>query len=315
MSFTQGLCVFQPTISSASPQNGETMPDNYIGFESVADRVGDGSLLRLRYRCSRPCRLLLKVVVSTLRKTDLVVFRRKWVCSMAPVYRVQQVRLRLPLPVLYQNSFIKRSVLDARNVTVCAWLAHYKESGTYHKSLSRICRVLQLKSSSRHPAKCSSVCLSWPAKLKWNKTRNLILQCPHESGQIIHHTISYEIYSALAKHCNGFCCFFTRVQAWLICWSFHWQVALRTLEWSADSNLLMTEIWRERVFVLWHDPGGFNTLIHIFVCKSLFWIQHKHKQPASDLLQKVFKKMILNLQVLMSYIQFLNLKTVSYHFW
>lgn len=169
------------------------MPDNYIGFESVPDRVGDGSLVRLCYRCSRPCRLLLEVVVPTLRKTDLVVFRRKWVCSIARVYRVQQVRLRWPLPILYQNSFIRRSILEARNVTVRAWLTHRNESGTYQKSLWRICRVLQLKSLSQHPARCFSVCMSWPAQLKWNMTRKTILHCPHESGQIINHTISYEI--------------------------------------------------------------------------------------------------------------------------
>lgn len=166
------------------------MPDNYIGFESVPDRVGDGSLVRLRYRCSRPCRLLLEVVVSTLRKTDLVVFRRKWVCSIARVYRVQQVRLRWPLPTFHENSFITRSILDVRNVTVRAWLAHRNECGTYHKSLWRIRRVLQLKSLSQHPAKRLSVCLSWPAQLKWNMARNTLLHCPHESGQIINHTIS-----------------------------------------------------------------------------------------------------------------------------
>lgn len=169
------------------------MADNYIGFESVADRVGDGSLVRLRYQCSRPCRLLLEVVVSTLRKTDLVVFRRKWVCSIAPVYRVQQVRLRWPLPSFYQNSFIKNIILDARNVTVRAWLAHRNESGTYYKSLWRICRVVQLESLSGQPATRSSVCLSWPAQLKWNVTRNTILHCPHESGQIINLTFSDEI--------------------------------------------------------------------------------------------------------------------------
>lgn len=187
MSSTQGLCVF-PAISSASCQAGASAPANYIGFESVPDRVGDGSLVRLRCRCSRPCRLQVEVVVSTLRKTDLVVFRRKWVCSTGPVYRVQQVRLRWPRPVSYQNNFIRRSALDARNVTVRAWLDRRNEPGTYHKSLRRICRVVQLKSLSRHPAKRSSVCLSWPAQLKWNMTRNTILRCPHESGQTINHT-------------------------------------------------------------------------------------------------------------------------------
>lgn len=149
--------------------------------------MADGSLVRLRYRCSRPCRLRLEVVVPTLRKTDLVVFRRKWACSIARVYRVQQVRLRWPLPIFHQNNFIRRSILDARSVTFRAWLDHRNESGTYHKSLWRICRVLQLKSLARHPAQRSSVCLSWPAQLKWNMTRNTILPCAHESGQTINH--------------------------------------------------------------------------------------------------------------------------------
>lgn len=192
VSFTQGLFVLQQTISPASAQPGESMPDNYIGFESVPDRVGDGSLVRLRYRCSGPCRLLLEVVVSTLRKTDLVVFKRKWVCSIARVYRVQQVWLRWPQPILHQNSFVRMSILDARNVTVRAWLTHGNVSGGYHKSSWRICRVRQLKALSQHAAKRFSVCLSWPAQLKRNMTRNTILHCPHESGQIMNHTISYK---------------------------------------------------------------------------------------------------------------------------
>ncbi|XP_056893155.1 protein sel-1 homolog 3 isoform X1 [Takifugu flavidus] len=179
-----GLCVSQQTVSSAWARTGESTPDNYIGFQSVPDRVADGSLVRLRYRCSRPCRLRLEVVVPTLRKTDLVVFRRKWACSIARVYRVQQVRLRWPLPIFHQNNFIRRSILDARSVTFRAWLDHRNESGTYHKSLWRICRVLQLKSLARHPAQRSSVCLSWPAQLKWNMTRNTILPCAHESGMV-----------------------------------------------------------------------------------------------------------------------------------
>lgn len=190
---TQGLCVFQQTISSASPWTGESIPDNYIGFESVPDRVGDGSLVRLRYRCSRPCRLRLEVAVPTLRKTDIVVFRRKWACTIARVYRVQQVRLRWPLPIFYQNNFIRRSILDARNVTLRAWLDHRNESGTYGESSWTICRVLQLKSSTRHPARGPGMCLSWSAQLKWNMTRNTILHCPHESGQTSNHTSSYEV--------------------------------------------------------------------------------------------------------------------------
>lgn len=161
----------------------EATPDNSIGFDWVPDRVGDGSLVRLRYRCSRPCRLLLEVLLSTLRKTDWVVFRRKWAPAVAPVYRVRQVRLRWPRPILYQNNFIRGSVSDGGSVAVRAWLERRNGSGTYHESPWRIFRVLQLKSLPRHPAKRPGVCPAWPAQLRWNMSRNTIPRCPHESGQ------------------------------------------------------------------------------------------------------------------------------------
>lgn len=74
--FTQGHSVLQ-TISISSTNTGENLPGNFIAFDSVPDRVGDGSALGVRYLCSRPCRLAVEVVVSTLKETNVVVFRRK----------------------------------------------------------------------------------------------------------------------------------------------------------------------------------------------------------------------------------------------
>ncbi|XP_042368105.1 protein sel-1 homolog 3 [Plectropomus leopardus] len=178
-----GHCVL-PAISASSSQTGESPRDNFIGFDSAPDKVADGSVVRVRYHCSRPCRLAVEVAASTLRKTDLVVFRRKWISNTPRVYRIHKVLLRLPPSILYQRSFFNRRVLDVQNVTVRAWLDHLNngsEHGTYHNSMMRIYKVLQMEPLSGRPAKPPTECPSWSAQLRWQMTPNTTHQCPHES--------------------------------------------------------------------------------------------------------------------------------------
>lgn len=175
-------------ISTSPSQTGECPPDNFIGFDSAPDKVIDGSVVRVRHRCSRPCQLAVEVVVSTIGETDLVVFRRKWFSSTSRVYRIQQVPLRLPTSILYQRNFFNRHVLDTQNVTVRAWLRHLndgREPGTYQCSMLRIYKVLQIEPLSEHPTNPPAECPSWPAQLMWQMIRNRIHHCPHESGQIL----------------------------------------------------------------------------------------------------------------------------------
>ncbi|XP_071343140.1 protein sel-1 homolog 3 [Trachinotus anak] len=174
--FIMGTCALQ-AISSKSG-------DNFIGFDSAPDKVVDGSVVRVRHRCSRPCQLAVEVVVSTLRKTDLLVFRRKWISSTARVFRIHQVLFRLPPSILYKHDFFNRNDLEAENVTVRAWLCHLKDGrgpGTYHGSMLRIYKELQVPPLSERPAKPPTECPSWSAHLMWQVTRNRINQCPHES--------------------------------------------------------------------------------------------------------------------------------------
>uniref|UniRef100_A0A3B5AKH5 Uncharacterized protein n=1 Tax=Stegastes partitus TaxID=144197 RepID=A0A3B5AKH5_9TELE len=149
--------------------------------------VVDDSVVRVRYRCSRPCRLAVEVVVSTLRKTDLVVFRRKWISSTSQVYRIHQVLLRLPPSISYQRDFFNRNILDTQNVTVRAWLDCFKNGSllsTYHSSMLRIYKVLKIMPLSERPSKPPAGCPSWSAQLMWQMTSNRIHQCPHESDVI-----------------------------------------------------------------------------------------------------------------------------------
>lgn len=181
--FTQGHCVL-PTVSISTSHSGENLPDNFIGFDSAPDRVGDGSALRVRYLCSRPCWLAVEVAVSTLRKRDLVVFRRKWMDGGAVRgYKIRRVVLRWPPSILYQRDFFNRRVLDVTNVTVRAWLdlpADGREPGTYHGAMLRISKELSLP---ERLAKPTNVCPSWSAQIMWQIGRYRTHHCPREQGQ------------------------------------------------------------------------------------------------------------------------------------
>lgn len=186
--FTQGQCASQVISAHSS----ETPPDNFIGFDTVPDKVVDGSVVRVRYQCSGQCQLAVEVVVSTLQKTDLVVFRRKWKSSRLRDYRIHQVLLRLPPSISYQRDFFNRNILDTQNVTVRGWLGSFKngsELSTYHSSMLRIYKALQIIPPSERPSKPPTGCPSWSAQLMWQMTSHRIHQCPHESGLTLNHIV------------------------------------------------------------------------------------------------------------------------------
>ncbi|XP_075901467.1 protein sel-1 homolog 3 isoform X2 [Nelusetta ayraudi] len=163
-----GHCVLQ-TISISSSNTGENLPGNFIAFDSVPDRVGDGSALCVRYLCSGPCRLAVEVAVSTLRETNVVVFRRKWMSSASQVHRIRWLLVRWPPSILYQRDFFNRRELEARNATVRAQLDHLGEDGTHNGATLRIYKELPLP---ERLAKRAHVCLSWSAQVMWQITRD-----------------------------------------------------------------------------------------------------------------------------------------------
>ncbi|PWA14402.1 hypothetical protein CCH79_00011155 [Gambusia affinis] len=124
--FTACFLLAASALRGVSTHGDDAAPDSFIGFDSVPDRVADGSVVRVRYRCSRPCRLAVEVVLSTLRKTDLVVFRRKWISSTPQTLRVQQVLLRLPPSVSHHRRLVHGSAADTQNVTLRARLDDLK---------------------------------------------------------------------------------------------------------------------------------------------------------------------------------------------
>lgn len=179
-------------LQAISTQSGGSLPENFIRFDSAPDKLVDGSVVRVRYRCSRPCQLAVEVAVSILRKTDLVVFRRKWIDSTPRVHGIHQVWLRLPPSISYKHDYFNRNVLEAKNATVRAWLNHLEYGGeprTSQGSILRIYKVLRIPALLERPNKPPTECPSWSAQLMWQLMVNRIHQCPHESGQNLCHIV------------------------------------------------------------------------------------------------------------------------------
>ncbi|KAM4739983.1 protein sel-1 homolog 3 [Anableps anableps] len=177
--FLLDVCV----LEGISTQRDDTTPDNFIGFDSVPDKVADGSVVRVRYQCSRPCQLAVEVVLSTLRKTDLVVFRRKWISSTPQTLRIQQVLLRLPLSVSHHHHYFHKTMSDTQNVTLQASLDYLKK-GSEIGSMLRIYKVQRVVQLSLWSRTAPAGCPSWSAQLMSLMSNNRIHQCPHESDVI-----------------------------------------------------------------------------------------------------------------------------------
>nr|XP_043900763.1 protein sel-1 homolog 3 [Solea senegalensis] len=163
-------------------QSGQSLRGDFLEFTAAADRVPDDSVVHVRYRCSRPCGLTVEAVVSTLRKKDVVIFRRTWISSTPAVDRTQRVALPRPPSISDTHGLFNGTVTDVGFVTVRAWLDHLREggeAGTYQRSMWRIYRVLTMM-ATKPPTECPS----WFTQLKRQITRDGISQCPHESDVI-----------------------------------------------------------------------------------------------------------------------------------
>lgn len=168
-------------LRGVSTRGDDAAPDSFIGFDSVPDKVADGSVVRVRYRCSRPCRLAVEVVLSTLRKTDLVVFRRKWISGTPQTLWVRRVLLRLPPSVSHRRRRVHGSAADAQNVTLQAWLDDLK-GGSEIGSAAGIHKVQRVVRLSLWPGSAPAGCPSWSAQLEWLTSNDRIHQCPYETG-------------------------------------------------------------------------------------------------------------------------------------
>ncbi len=173
-----------------SPDADRTYQGDFVRFGNVLDRVMDKCNTQVQYNCSAACRIGVEIVISTPRRTEVIVYRRTWTNHKRfGKPRSRRVHLVFPPAVLYRRDFFVRRPLETCNVVLRAWMVHLfeKEIGDNHdkgydQSLARTSMSFRTLPLSERPAYPQTRSVSWGAWLMWQLTKDIVKKCPHESG-------------------------------------------------------------------------------------------------------------------------------------
>ncbi|KAG7257067.1 hypothetical protein CRUP_014488, partial [Coryphaenoides rupestris] len=207
-------CVLQHPASSSSPPAPQGVPVTQgcsVAFVSPPGALADSAVVRVRSRCTRPCRLTLELLVSTssssAHEAPLLVFQKSWTTDRRRgdrhrrhpppgSARTYRTRLRLPPSLAFRRGFFNRHVIDARSGVLHAWLTGLNDSstgdsyGSYQGSAARAAAELRVVPPSQRPARPPTGCPSWSAELLWTRTI-AAHQCPQGAGAEAVHLLRF----------------------------------------------------------------------------------------------------------------------------
>lgn len=172
-----------------SPDADGTPYGDFVRFGNVLDSVMDKCNVQVQYNCSAACRIGVEIVISTPRRTGVIVYRRTWTNHKRfGKPRSRTVHLVFPPAVLYRRDFFVRRPLETCNVVLRAWMVHLFENEIggnhdkgYDQSLVRTSTSLRTLPLSERPAYPQTSSVSWGAWLMWQLTKDTVRKCPHES--------------------------------------------------------------------------------------------------------------------------------------
>ncbi|XP_062872157.1 protein sel-1 homolog 3 [Trichomycterus rosablanca] len=165
-----------------------------LHFDSVPDVVKVNSSARLKYTCTRACRIGIEIVLPNPTVIELVTFTRtRTHLKELGKTRTRTVRISFPPALVYKSSFFFRRPIEAQDVTLRAWMVHLdgQKGGTsqsgvsqYEESLLRTFKVLDLVPILERPTQLPTRSVSWEAELMWNLKKDKIEQCSPESDVV-----------------------------------------------------------------------------------------------------------------------------------
>ncbi|XP_026054960.1 protein sel-1 homolog 3 [Carassius auratus] len=172
-----------------SPDADGTHPGDFVQFGNVLDSVMDKCNVQVQYNCSAACRIGVEIVISTPRRTGVVVYRRTWTNHKGlGKPRSRTVHLSFPPAVVYRRDFFVRRPLETCDVVLRAWMVHLFENEiggshdkAYDQSLARTSIFLRTLPLPERPVYPQTSSVSWGAWLMWQLTKDTVRKCPHES--------------------------------------------------------------------------------------------------------------------------------------
>ncbi|KAM4697298.1 protein sel-1 homolog 3-like [Discoglossus pictus] len=152
--------------------------------------VSQGHVLLVRYQCERHQVVHVDVLASSLTKTSVGVFKKRWTCSPGES-EVKEIRLEFPDQMIYREDYFLKHSLYVNDVLLRGWISEYPidfnipDKYTYGKGVAWTHHFIQTLPPYSRPYKDHQRSLNWDQDLIWRLQKDKIPQCGAEE-EVIH---------------------------------------------------------------------------------------------------------------------------------
>nr|XP_033804793.1 protein sel-1 homolog 3-like [Geotrypetes seraphini] len=181
-------CVFSlKLVVSQTVDTGEPLlaESSSVQFLNAPHNLVAGYILQVLYHCERNQVVHVEVLASSLLKTAIPVFKKRWACSPGVRMKLRRVRMDLPDQIVFREDyFIKHSIIVSY-VVLRAWIADDSSASvhsdsSYDLAVAKIFHHIQPLPPYSRPQKDHQHSLNWDQQLVWQMRKDTLPQCPVE---------------------------------------------------------------------------------------------------------------------------------------
>ncbi|XP_029457826.1 protein sel-1 homolog 3-like [Rhinatrema bivittatum] len=200
--FLECISLLKLVASQAVESEAPPLPKSAsVQFLNPPERLVPGHLLQVLYHCEGNQVVHVDILASSLLKSAVPVFKKRWACTPGTSEKIRQVRLELPDRMVFrEDPFIKRSIL-VFSVILRAWITDgslaLPEDASYAGGAARAFHHIQPVPPYSRPSKDHRRSLRWDQQLVWRLRKDRLPACPAE--QEIGHLLTF-VYASTGEN-------------------------------------------------------------------------------------------------------------------
>ncbi|XP_053561636.1 protein sel-1 homolog 3 [Bombina bombina] len=153
------------------------------------ERLSQGHVLLILYRCEDLQVVHVELLASSLTKTAVGVFKKRWTCSPGES-GVKEVRLDLPDQIVYREDYFIRYPVYIRDAFLRGWISEYSsdinipDTSAYSSGVVRTFHFIKALPPYSRPYKQHHKTIRWDQNLIWQIRKDKIPQCEVEQEAV-----------------------------------------------------------------------------------------------------------------------------------
>ncbi|XP_073404520.1 protein sel-1 homolog 3-like isoform X3 [Dendrobates tinctorius] len=176
-------CFWMQLITS---QTGTTGQPSFIDFINLPEKISKSPVLVVFYHCERNQVVHIDILASSLSRSRVGIFKKRWTCSPDDTKSSQQIKVDFPDQMVYKEDYFLRQPVQVTDVLLRAWISDYPidfdkpDSHSYSNAVVKTSHRMKALPLYSRPYKDHQRTLLWDQNLLWNLTMDKIIQCPVE---------------------------------------------------------------------------------------------------------------------------------------